>query len=68
MPLAGLVGDHPERSVESVMMMQLIDRLAPDEVAEARAFLRQRFGGATARDAAKPHRPDRAARRREPPR
>jgi XRE family aerobic/anaerobic benzoate catabolism transcriptional regulator len=30
------------------MVMQLIDRLAPDEVAEASEFLRRRFGGATA--------------------
>jgi XRE family transcriptional regulator, aerobic/anaerobic benzoate catabolism transcriptional regulator len=47
-PLAEFIDDRPERSVESLMMMQLIDRLAPEEVAEARAFLRQRFGGATA--------------------
>ncbi len=47
-PLAELVDDRPERSVESLMMMQLIDRLAPDEVAEASEFLRRRFGGATA--------------------
>src|SRR5215831_4884585 len=46
-PVAELIDDRPERSIESVLMMQLIDRLAPAEVAEARNFLLSRFGGAT---------------------
>jgi XRE family aerobic/anaerobic benzoate catabolism transcriptional regulator len=47
-PLAELVDDRPERSVESLMLTQLIDRLAPDQAAEAGELLRRRFGGATA--------------------
>lgn len=46
-PVAELIDDRPERSVESLLMMQLIDRLSPAEVAEARNFLLSRFGGAT---------------------
>jgi XRE family aerobic/anaerobic benzoate catabolism transcriptional regulator len=46
-PVAELVDDRPERPIESLLLMQLIDRLAPDEIAQARAFLRGRFGGAS---------------------
>jgi XRE family transcriptional regulator, aerobic/anaerobic benzoate catabolism transcriptional regulator len=46
-PVAELIDDRPERSIESLLMMQLIDRLSPAEVAEARNFLLSRFGGAT---------------------
>lgn len=46
-PVAELIDDRPERAVESLLMMQLIDRLTPAQVAEARDFLLSRFGGAT---------------------
>jgi XRE family aerobic/anaerobic benzoate catabolism transcriptional regulator len=35
-PVAELIDDRPERSVESLLMMQLIDRLSPAQAAEAR--------------------------------
>src|SRR5262245_8917194 len=44
-PVAELVDDRPERSVENLLLMQLIDRLAPAEVAETRRVLLARFGG-----------------------
>src|SRR5215475_783631 len=44
-PVAELVDDRPERSVENLLLMQLIDRLAPAEVAETRRVLLTRFGG-----------------------
>src|SRR5499426_2257049 len=46
-PVAELIDDRPERSVESLLMMQLIDRLSPAQAAEARDFLLSRFDGAT---------------------
>jgi XRE family transcriptional regulator, aerobic/anaerobic benzoate catabolism transcriptional regulator len=46
-PVAELIDDRPERSVESLLMMQLIDRLKPAQAAEARDFLLSRFDGAT---------------------
>src|SRR5215468_5452029 len=42
-PVAELIDDRPERSIDSLLMMQLIDRLAPAQVAEAREFLLSRF-------------------------
>jgi XRE family aerobic/anaerobic benzoate catabolism transcriptional regulator len=45
-PVTELIDERPERSIESVLTMQLIERLAPAELAEAQAFLRTRFGGA----------------------
>ena len=47
-PVAELIDDRPERSIENLLMTQLIDRLTPAQVAEARDFLLSRFGGATA--------------------
>jgi XRE family transcriptional regulator, aerobic/anaerobic benzoate catabolism transcriptional regulator len=47
-PLADLIDERPERSVENLLLMQLLDRLAPEQIAEAREFLRTRFGGTTA--------------------
>src|SRR5262249_3358924 len=44
-PVAELVDGRPERSVENLLLMQLIDRLAPAEVAETRRVLLARFGG-----------------------
>jgi len=44
-PVAELVDDRPERSVENLLLMQLIDRMAPAEVAETRRVLLKRFGG-----------------------
>jgi len=46
--VAELIDDRPERSIENLLMTQLIDRLTPAQVAEARDFLLSRFGGATA--------------------
>jgi XRE family transcriptional regulator, aerobic/anaerobic benzoate catabolism transcriptional regulator len=46
-PVAELIDDRPERSVESLLMMQLIDRLSPAQAAEARDFLLSRFDGTT---------------------
>jgi len=45
-PVTELIDDRPERSVESLLMMQLIDRLSPAQAAEAREFLLSRFDGA----------------------
>ncbi|HKH66960.1 MAG TPA: helix-turn-helix transcriptional regulator, partial [Reyranella sp.] len=45
-PVTDLIDDRPERSVESLLMMQLIDRLSPAQAAEAREFLLSRFDGA----------------------
>jgi XRE family aerobic/anaerobic benzoate catabolism transcriptional regulator len=44
-PVAELVDDRPERSVDNLLLMQLIDRMAPAEVAETRRVLLARFGG-----------------------
>jgi len=46
-PVAELVDDRPERTIESVLMMQLLDRLTPAQLLEARALLLARFGGVT---------------------
>jgi XRE family aerobic/anaerobic benzoate catabolism transcriptional regulator len=46
-PAAELIDDRPERAIESLLMLQLIDRLSPAQVAEAHEALRARFGGAT---------------------
>jgi len=46
-PAAELIDDRPERSIESLLMMQLIDRLTPAQAKEARDFLLSRFDGTT---------------------
>jgi XRE family aerobic/anaerobic benzoate catabolism transcriptional regulator len=46
-PVAELIDDRPERSIEHLLTLQLIDRLDPAQLAEAREFLLGRFGGAT---------------------
>src|SRR5262249_49793676 len=46
-PVAELIDERPERSIEALLMTQLIDRLGAAEVAEALALLRTRFGGLT---------------------
>jgi XRE family aerobic/anaerobic benzoate catabolism transcriptional regulator len=46
-PAAELIDERPERAIESLLMLQLIDRLTPSQVAEAHDVLRARFGGAT---------------------
>ena len=48
-PVAELVDDRPERSVENLLLMQLIDRMAPAEVAETRRVLLKRFGGTSSK-------------------
>ena len=64
-PLAELVDDRPDRSVESVMVMQLIDRLAPEKSPRQASSCAGASAGRPSRDAARPHRADRAARRRQ---
>jgi XRE family aerobic/anaerobic benzoate catabolism transcriptional regulator len=44
-PVSELVDERPERSVENLLLGQLLDRLAPPELKEARALLLSRFGG-----------------------
>jgi XRE family aerobic/anaerobic benzoate catabolism transcriptional regulator len=46
-PLAELIDERPQRSIESVLVMQLLDRLNPAELSQARDFLLSRFGGTT---------------------
>jgi XRE family aerobic/anaerobic benzoate catabolism transcriptional regulator len=46
-PVAQLIDDRPDRSIENLLMRQLLDRLSPDQVAEARELLLSRFGGPT---------------------
>jgi XRE family aerobic/anaerobic benzoate catabolism transcriptional regulator len=46
-PVAELIDDRPERSIESLLTMQLIDRLTPAQAKEARDFLLSRFDGTT---------------------
>ena len=43
-PIAELVDDRAERPLETTLLAQLIDRLAPSQVAEARELLLARFG------------------------
>jgi XRE family aerobic/anaerobic benzoate catabolism transcriptional regulator len=44
-PVSELVDERPERSVENLLLGQLIDRLSPAELKEARDVLLSRFGG-----------------------
>jgi XRE family aerobic/anaerobic benzoate catabolism transcriptional regulator len=46
-PAAELIDERPERAIESLLMLQLIDRLTPAQVTEAHDVLRARFGGQT---------------------
>jgi XRE family transcriptional regulator, aerobic/anaerobic benzoate catabolism transcriptional regulator len=46
-PVADLIDERPDRAVDSLLMVQLIDRLTPAELQEARSYLLTRFGGAT---------------------
>jgi XRE family aerobic/anaerobic benzoate catabolism transcriptional regulator len=48
LPLADLLRDESERSVELVLTQQLLKRLPPDKLAELRAQLLQDFGAAAA--------------------
>jgi XRE family aerobic/anaerobic benzoate catabolism transcriptional regulator len=45
--LAELVGEHPEPAIENPLVTQLLERLSPAQVAEARELLLSRFGGPT---------------------
>ncbi len=45
--LAELVGEHPEPAIENQLLTQLLERLSPAQVAEARELLLSRFGGPT---------------------
>ena len=44
-PVAQLIDDRPDRSIENLLLRQMLDRLSPAQVAEARALLLARFGG-----------------------
>jgi XRE family transcriptional regulator, aerobic/anaerobic benzoate catabolism transcriptional regulator len=44
-PVAELVDERPERDVEQLLLHQLLERLSPAELAEARALLLSRHGG-----------------------
>jgi XRE family transcriptional regulator, aerobic/anaerobic benzoate catabolism transcriptional regulator len=46
-PVAELIDDRPDRAIDSLLMLQLLDRLNPAELQEARSYLLGRFGGAT---------------------
>jgi XRE family aerobic/anaerobic benzoate catabolism transcriptional regulator len=45
-PVTELVDDRPERPVETRLVEQMLERLSPLEIAEARALLLTRFGNA----------------------
>ena len=47
-PVAELVDERPDRSVEDVLLVQFLDRLSPAELAKAREWLLSRFGAASA--------------------
>ena len=49
MPLAELIDERPERAIEAVLLMQMLERLTPAQQAEARELLTSRFAGASAR-------------------
>ncbi len=44
-PVAELIDERPERDVEHLLFHQLLDRLSPAELREARALLLSRHGG-----------------------
>jgi len=44
-PLAELVDDRPDRSVDHLLVRQFLDRLSPPDLAAARDLLLTRFGG-----------------------
>jgi XRE family transcriptional regulator, aerobic/anaerobic benzoate catabolism transcriptional regulator len=44
-PVAQLIDDRPDRSIENLLMRQLLDRLSPNQIVEARELLLSRFGG-----------------------
>jgi XRE family transcriptional regulator, aerobic/anaerobic benzoate catabolism transcriptional regulator len=43
-PVAQLIDDRPTRSIENLLIRQLLDRLSPAQTAEAREMLLSRFG------------------------
>jgi XRE family aerobic/anaerobic benzoate catabolism transcriptional regulator len=46
-PLSDLVGERPEPAIETQLLVQLLERLSPAQIAEARELLLSRFGGAS---------------------
>src|SRR5262249_28191648 len=46
-PVAELVDERPDRSVEDVLLVQFLDRLSATELATARELLLSRFGAAS---------------------
>jgi len=47
-PVTELVDERAERPVDALLLQQLMDRLSPAQLAEARELLLSRFGGASA--------------------
>jgi XRE family aerobic/anaerobic benzoate catabolism transcriptional regulator len=50
LPLADLVREEPDRPVELTLLMEMLGRLSPSELGQARRLLAQTFGGALARE------------------
>ncbi len=46
LPMSDLVAEEPARSADGALLMQLVDRLSPDQIAEARDYLVTHFGAA----------------------
>jgi XRE family transcriptional regulator, aerobic/anaerobic benzoate catabolism transcriptional regulator len=46
LPMSELVAEEPARSADGALLMQLVDRLSPDQIAEARDYLVTHFGAA----------------------
>ncbi len=51
LPVTELVAEGPERPVDLLLVMQLLERLSPEELAKARRLLVQHFGLSGAREA-----------------
>ncbi len=48
LPLEDLVYDRPDRPVEAALITQMLERLPPPAIEEARQLLQRRFGAALA--------------------
>ena len=44
-PIAELVDDRPEQPIDTTLLLQLLERLPPGQIAEAHGLLLSRFGG-----------------------
>jgi XRE family aerobic/anaerobic benzoate catabolism transcriptional regulator len=50
LPLADLVREEPDRPVELTLLVQMLARLSPTELGQARRLLAESFGGAVGRE------------------